>query len=731
MHPCLGGIQKRGNLQSVPAVSMRPEWNRFKVLVWPQDTNVLRDFVLYKELGMGGFQIDGRQGEKRKKAEFSVRHKFPYYVGHAADKGLLYLTGKNVMNVVGKRGLATRPHSLADPRTLAKMKEHLTRNINATKDGYVLAYAFDDEISLGRLAIPCDVDKHPLSIKWFREWLKNKYVRTNRLNKVWNADFMGFKEVLPKSFEGVRQQVQKQPLSRWNLAPWMDFRQFMDFQFAAVLSEMTRYTNTLAPGIPAGFVGGLGPGPWGGYDYALLIRAVQWMEAYDVHGSNEILRSWWNTERRPRMQTFFSTENPKLDSWFLWYYMLHGNHAVVAWPEGWFHKDGYKIAPHIKALKQTFLEIQGKVSEPIVDPKTVFDPESIGIYYSHPSIQAGWAMDAVTHGSTWINRKDSIDNENQSKGVLRKVWCKTLEDLGFQYEFVNYLDVQEGTVALSKKFKVIILPKTVCLSDQEAKALERFVLEGGTLIADYLCGILDNHGKGRPKGALDELFGLKRDESSGYMNGKGLTEIDGEKYQQPFLKRFTFYDGAHRHNGIVVFEQGTKHRSKAKGTKIRGRFGLFHRASVLINNKTGKGSAHYLNLTPLEYWDPSKRFSDYGHEWREVINQILLSAGLKSRVTIYEHGNPVNMIESLFWRNGNKHYLGLVKNPTEQKGLDIIGGSHHIEGITGKEIEIHLEFKKIVKLINLREIKHLGIGHVFKDRFRPWEGNLYEVGYVK
>ena len=115
------------------------------------------------------------------------------------------------------------------------------------------------------------------------------------------------------------------------------------------------------------------------------------------------------------------------------------------------------------------------MSEPIVNPKTVFDPDPIGIYYSHPSIQAGWAMDAITHGNTWMNRKASIDDENQTAGVLRKVWCKLLEDLGFQYDFISYRMLKKGLVDLSKRFKVIILPKTICLSNREAEALRQFV----------------------------------------------------------------------------------------------------------------------------------------------------------------------------------------------------------------------------------------------------------------
>jgi hypothetical protein len=714
--------------EPVSAIRQRQEWNRFHILVWQHKTSVLKDFDLYRKVGLHGFHID-RGAAAIKKVQYSLKEKIPYYVDHAADKGFLYLKGNNVAAVTGKRELVIRPNSLADPETILKIKKHLNRNISQTKKGLVLAYAYDDEISLGSFVIPCDVDKHPLSIAWFREWLRYEYGTIKQLNNQWDSSFKSFDDVMPKGFEQIRKEMRNPSISHWNLSPWMDFRHFMDFQFAAVLAELARYANSIDPHIPAGFVGGQGPGPWGGYDYALLSRAVQWMEAYDVHGTNEILRSFWNKDRRPRMQTFFSTKNFKLDSWFIWYYMLHGNQAVIAWPEGWFHADGKEIASHIVALKETFKEVQGKISEPLVSSKTTFDPDPIGIYYSHPSIQLGWAMDAIAHDRTWIKRKGSIDNENQTMGVLRKVWCKTLEDLGFQYDFVSYLDVQEGKVDLNKKFKVIILPKTVCLSDVEAKVLKKFVTNGGILIADYLFGLMDEHGKARSKGALDDLFGLIRNESKGYMNGEGLIEIDGEKYKEPYLLRFANYDGAYRYNDIVVFERGTKHREDANGNKIRDFLSLFHRASVIIAKDTGRGRTFYLNLSPLEYWSPEKRFGEYGHEWRKIVSQIMQSAGLTPRVVIYEKGNSVNMIEPLYWKNGERTYLGLIKNPTEPKKLARLGTTFPIEGITGQEVNIEMAFDAAVNLINLRTGEHLGMGQVIRDRFKPWEGNLYEVKY--
>jgi len=49
------------------------------------------------------------------------------------------------------------------------------------------------------------------------------------------------------------------------------------------------------------------------------------------------------------------------------------------------------------------------------------------------------------------------------------------------------------------------------------------------------------------------------------------------------------------------------------------------------------------------------------------------SAGIHSRFKIYEHGDAANMIEALHWKKGERHYPGLGKNPTEQKGLKTAG----------------------------------------------------------
>lgn len=659
---------------------------------------MLKDYTLYRELGLGGFHID-RGGDQHERVQFSLDHNFPYYVDHAADKGFLYLAGKNADAVTRKSGLLVRPQCLSDPEIIKKIKAHIYSNVNATKKGRVVAYSLDDEISLGTFINPGDVDTHPLTLERFRIWVKNEYGTIEALNRKWESRYSSFEDVMPVGFEAIRNKLSQKKFSNWNLSPWMDFRHFMDIQFAEVIADLVQYTNSLDPLHPAGFAGAQAPSPWGGYDYGLLADSVQWIEAYDIHGTNEILRSFWNGSGKLRMQTFFSQRDWKKDSWFLWYYLLHGNSGAIAWPEGWFNdKDGKRgIDEKILELKGVFRSVQGVVGQHILAPGSRFVSDPVGIYYSHPSVQAGWVMDALVHGRTWPNRLSSIDNENQSAGVLRKVWCKTIEDLGFQYDFINYQDVVRDRINLNDRFKVIILPKIVCLSDKERDKLKDYVDKGGVLIADYLCGIFDEHGKFRQKGALDDVFGIRRDDTAGYFNGKGVTEIDAEKYTSDFPSRFTFYQGADYHNHLVKAERGT--------------------SSFLNQNVYGKGRSYYLNLSPLEYWNDEKRASGYGVQWREIVSNIFERAQIYPKVLIKEESKPVSMIEAVFWKNGEELYLGLIKNPSNREN----------NSITGVQVHISLQFKTETALFDVKNQKVLGQGKIFTDTFNPWEANFYKV----
>jgi hypothetical protein len=706
----------------VSVIRQRAHWKRFIILVWQFQNDVRQDTALYDAAGLHGFHIDRGQGEEER-VRLSLERKFPYYVDHAAGKSILFLHKDVQASIARRAALQVRPHSLADPTTIETLKGWLRDNVGPTKKGLVYAYAFDDEISLGAFNDPVEVDIHPLSVAWYRKWLARRYGDIQTLNAAWGTTFASFEAVAPVGFDEVRQGAARPPLAAWNLSRWMEWRHFMDYQFAQVLADLTRYTNTLDPTIPAGFVGGQQPSAYGGYDYAFLSRAVQWMEATDLGDTNEILRSFWNRPRRVQVQTFHALPSQKKSVWILWHRLAHGNQATIAWPDGWMraHPSGQRaLSSRIEQLAPTFREIQGPVSEFIVHPDSYLETDPIGLYYSHPSIRAGWAMDSIVHGASWPQRVTSIDDANLSSAHLRLSWCKLLEDLGYQYDFISYLDVAEGRSDLAKRFKVIVLPQTICLSNSEAKALRRFVESGGLLIADTLCGLMTETGRGRPAGALDDLFGVRRNESRGYLNGQGLTEIDAEAFQQPFSTRLRAYAGSLPYRSMIVFERGTQADPGSSRETAGG-------ADVLIGRRTGRGQTLYLNLTPMAYAYFPYRAGAMGAAWRDLLGTTLQAAGLRPRVEIFGGAEKEPWMESLLWRRAQRYCLAVLKNAFEAG--DVSDSPRVIEQ-EPKEITIRLRLPaRAVR--NLRTQKLLGNVSSFTDRFTPWEANLYEFALPK
>jgi len=704
-----------GALEPVPLIGQRPEWRRFIILVWQWQNDVRLDGALYDRAGLHGFHIDRGVGEEEY-VRLSLARRFPYYVDHAAGKGILYLYKDVQKSITRKPALQIRPHSLADPQTITTLEGRLRDNVGTTRRGLVYAYAFDDEISSGAFNNPVEVDIHPLSVAWYRRWLAHRYRSIDHLNAAWATAFASFEQVEPVGFDRARKSAAGPPFASWNLSPWMEWRHFMDYQFAQVLAHLTRYTNALDPRIPAGFVGGQQPSAYGGYDYALLSRAVQWMEPSDLGEMNEILRSFWNRPRRVQVQTYQAGGSHKVDVWFLWHHLAHGNQAVIAWPEGWMRDASggtRELSPAIARLEPTFREIQGPAGELIVSPDSFLEADAIGLYYSHPSIRAGWVMDSLVHGATWPNRVTKIDDENLSSAYLRLGWCKLLEDLGYQYDFVSYLDVMEGRIELADRFRVIVLPQAVSLSDVEAGALRRFVTAGGTLIADTLCGLLTETGRGRTAGILDDLFGIRRDESRGYLDGRGITEVNGEYFERPFPERLRAYEGAFQYRSMIVYERGTRAVSGAAGQDAGG-------ADVLVRRRAGQGRTLYLNLTPLAYARFPFRSGGLGGAWREVLGAALADSGLRPRVEIYGRGGErAPWMESLLWRNADRYCLALLKNP---------GVAAEAESLIDQEPgEITVKLRLPVRGVrNVRTGKLLGDVSVFTDRFTPWEANLYE-----
>ncbi|HEY3492988.1 MAG TPA: beta-galactosidase trimerization domain-containing protein, partial [Solirubrobacterales bacterium] len=206
--------------------------------------------------------------------------------------------------------------------------------------------------------------------------------------------------------------------------------------------------------------------------------------------------------------------------------------------------------------------------------------DGIAIYYSHPSIQVSWMLDAEPHGRTWPNRND--DHRLGTSHNVRLAWETMLEDAGLGYDFLAYDEVVLHGVPA--RYKALILPAAYALSDVEARRIADFAANGGTVIADFACGLFDQHGRGRSKGALDDLFGVRHDGTetrNDFFGGKLWVETDQEKgYKSKSHRELLDTLSPRLHQGFAIAE-----RKLPVGTVRR----------------VGRGKAVYLNLSPQRY----------------------------------------------------------------------------------------------------------------------------------
>ncbi len=521
--------------------------------------------------GYNGAFLDGNGGEPdspKGKLAWIDRFGLRFYLDHTARKGYLHLWdgGKQRPHLAELHGNGIRPVPL-NAALGAKLRGFIRDNIAQVKASpQRSAYALDDETSWGHFVHPTmwqvtdDANAYPA---WLRE--------------VYGADAAPVRSHWI-TYEDLRPHLSEWAVRDFDASPLLDQLSFNDSTWCNFIGDLVEYANTVDPETPCGLVGGQAPNAFGGYDYAKLMRKIQYIEAYNLGSSQAIIRSCTPHHAVPAVTSHFH-QSSEDDIWQIWYYLAHGNRGHIGWVENWF--EGDRPQPWQEVVAPHLLEAGNKIGPLLRDAEWMHD--GIALYYSHPSIQLGWILDAQAHGKTWVNRDG--DHRLGASHLVRQAWENMLRDSGLQYQFVSYIDVIQNGVP--SDVRVLILPACLCLSDAEARAIEAFCRNGGTVIADYLPGVWDQHGRGRRSGGvLDAMFGVRHDPSmtaADLFGGKLWCEVDqdvnfGWKTYEEFLT-----------NGNTCIKD-------ASG---------FHKAVRNLPTETvthfGNGNAVLMNLSPQWY----------------------------------------------------------------------------------------------------------------------------------
>ena len=602
------------------------------------------------------------------------RHELRFYVDHIAGKGDLYLRGRG-SGKLPTTGLRSIP---VNDKMVRRLKNTIRRYIGNVKSSpWRSAYALDDEISWGSFVKPC-MWRITDDRKAYEAWLKEIYGAANAPD---HPGWISYNRVLP--------QLKSWAVKDFDCSQLMDQWTFNDSYWCNFLGELVTHANSVDPDTPCGFVGGQSPNAFGGFDYAKVMRKVQFIESYNIGDSQSVIRSFNPRNALPTVTTHFH-KNVSGTIWQTWYYLAHGNRGFIGWVDRWF--DGKTPKGWHKAVAPHYKEAGRKIGPLMTGAEWIHD--GVAIYYSQASIQLGWILDAEAHGPTWRNRNN--DHKLGASHMLRHAWENMLRDDGLQYNHLSYVDlIQKGVPA---EYKVLILPGTLALSDVEARRIKEFCRAGGTVIADYMPGLWDQHGRGRADGgALDEMFGVKHDpnmRAGDVFQTRLWAEVD-----QDVNYGYKTYDGflTNKNNSI----------KDASG---------FHKAVRRMKTdhvaKYGEGTAVLMNLSP-QWYNAYRVQGERQARKRDVFTKHVRNAGLKRWVKIVgASAQKIHGYEVTYWRQGGRTIVFVVFVP-EITGSALGGGN--AAGLKTDRVGITLQLAgKVRKARDERDGRNLGDGNRFQ-----------------
>jgi hypothetical protein len=513
---------------------LRP-WDEYRVIMWiggqpyedPQKVPLF--FQRLREMGIdtGMVYSDGDPGPLLENA-------MPYYVENIVNKGLCLKRNSPVADwnkLVDKwvktrdRALLIRPYGLDDPDWRAWATNQMQSVAKKNRANAPLAYDIRDELSTTVLTNPFDYDFSPTTLAAFRRWLQTQYADLAALNRQWETTFGAWDEVVPFTTDEIKHRMvsgvarprgvpewralervrfdaasARRSPARWNFSPWADFRTYMDVSLASALDEIRLASHSVDPQTPVGIEGVQMPSAFGGYDLWRLSQVVDWVEPYDVGSAREIFASF--IPDKPLLSTIGEDDTRRAIRQ-LWHTLLQGDRGCVVW---WsedcidWTRDDLALTAKAKALAPALREMSGALPRLFLRARRIHDP--IALHYSQPSIQVDWLLQSAPLGENWVRWVTSEEEKSNRMARVRKSWLKALQDLGYSPRFVSAAQIEEGALR-SGDWRVLVLPRSLAMSDRELAEVRRFVQGGqGVVLADTQVAF-DAHGRLRQTEPLE------------------------------------------------------------------------------------------------------------------------------------------------------------------------------------------------------------------------------------
>ncbi len=611
------------------------------------------------------------------------------------------------------RKVFSRVPCVNDPAVRKAMDRYTGAVMDGLKPARELSLLYDlrDEPSIGSFLLATDLCFCPHCMGKMREWLKSQYGDLAALNAQWGTDFAAWDDVEPLT---TQEAFERREAGNWNFSPWHDHRTFMNDSFVNVCRQQADLIRERDPEATVGLAGTQCPWVFGGYDFAKLVPELDWVEAYAFGQSVDCFRSFKRRREVPFLKTSGLGGGVQARLAMLWGYVYQsgGYAGTIIWQSNAMvdvEDPELPLNERALGLGRGFAELRSGIPSLLQLAEEKSSP--VAVHYSHASINA----DFITAVPPRWRSVAAAEAERYPAAQCRNAWWKLLEDRGLRPLLVSSAQVEAGELA-SKGFKVLVLPRSIAMSDAEAARIREFVEAGGTLVADGFVGRMDERCRERESGVLDEFLGIRRLEGDDYHASSQRASIG---YDPEAGVRPKWGQGTARAECALIEERV----EPLSGALVMG-CSEYSDTPLGIVREHGEGRTVLFNCAPLEHLR-ERRGASAGEGTQKFFGEVFARAGVEAELTVRRAGGGRLSGWQVFpFAHGEARYFGVA--PDMGVTQDVLGAIE-VAGDGGAAVRAELVFPASGHIYEMRSGKYLGQGQSVEFDLEPTSAPIFAV----
>ena len=586
-----------------------------------------------------------------------------------------------------------RTPCLSDPDVIRDIAQGAVRSVRQCRKYAPVFYTIGDEIELtrdGRTEVCFSVH----CAAGFRKWCRELHGSVAAANAEWGTQFTAWEQIGPIRAADAR--------IRGNVAQWVDFRMFMEDVWNRAFVRVRTAVEAEFPGTLLSFSNPFGLNPFSGEDHA---RTAQVENIQCKYARPDLMKEFRSLNPTTPMHSFFGyLEALPACTYFPWWFAFNGGDIMVWWatvggevPYSLFDSLGRHTA-----RSRAFLREARDLTHGVGKILHEFPParRQIAVLYSQASMHVSWiASDMQVGDIPWSENRMALLPPSNAFGLFHKSRENTkamIKESWLQADYVTPTQILDDRLS---RYRLLVLPCMIALSDDVLSRIRRFVEDGGSVLADLRTGLYSSHGKRLPnRESVETLFGIRR-RTDGYASAPASLR-HGEQLS-PMPRPGTT-------DGPVAWEHLEVTSGQALATHEDG-------TPALIRKTTGKGRAFYLNCEP-----GTDRYS------AALTRHLFDVCGLDRPARFMSGAAEAHGYECYTFARGKIRYLGLLRDMTPQPKGERRGwfGRAFRHATPGKE-SVEIVLPKPAHVYDVRAGHYHGCVPKFSAALAPAEAKLF------